>query len=490
MRRALLAVFLLIAAALLAEDTPPLTPVPERYALSLGLDFEKHAVQGEATITFKNTGPRPLRTVPFILYRLMDVTSVTGPGGERFHFTQRVVKFSDDETWQVNAIDVRLSAPLGPGRSTTATLKYAGPLLGLREVMQYVRDTVDKDYSLLRAETIPFPMLSLPSYGGWSRFLHNRMRIELSTAVPGGYTAVCVLPAVGEPNHSNAIMTFRCAGDGDGSSINVAVAKFHVLKDHERNLAVYAMPADAEAAERVLSEMRRSLDFFRSYFGEVSGTRGLTLVEIPEGWGSYGMSGTIFQAGAAFKNKDSANELWHEVSHRWNACASMDSALDCDRLVQRSRWFDEAFASFFEAIAIRQFNGPDAFQKDMEASRKYFIQRCEREPRGRTTPIAEYGKHEIGGFSYTKGAWSLYVLQQYLGEEQFRRAISAFLAEYAGKPVQFEDFRRSVERSTGRDLGPWFEQWILSGPESSEMLLQGRSAEEMVARIQPASGKK
>ena len=155
-----------------------------------------------------------------------------------------------------------------------------------------------------------------------------------------------------------------------------------------------------------------------------------------------------------------------------------------------ARWFDEAFASFFEALAIRQFNGAQAFQKEMEGSRKYFARYCEREPRGKTTPIVDYGKYEIGGFSYNKGAWSLYVLQQYLGEETFRQAISAFLHEYADKPANFDDFRRSVERSSGKDIGLWYQQWMLSGPESSDMLLQGKTVEEMVARCQSAPSTK
>ncbi len=90
----------------------------------------------------------------------------------------------------------------------------------------------------------------------------------------------------------------------------------------------------------------------------------------------------------------------------------------------------------------------------MEKARRYFVQRSEEDPRGRTTAIADYGKDELGGFSYTKGAWSLYVLNRYLGDEAFRKAISTFLAQYSDRPTDFQAFRQSVEESSGKDLGP------------------------------------
>jgi hypothetical protein len=41
-----------------------------------------------------------------------------------------------------------------------------------------------------------------------------------------------------------------------------------------------------------------------------------------------------------------------------------------------------------------------------------------RKSRNATTPIAEYEKEELGENSYTKGAWSLYVLNQIVGDEK------------------------------------------------------------------------
>jgi aminopeptidase N len=267
----------------------------------------------------------------------------------------------------------------------------------------------------------------------------------------------------------------------------VAVAKFKAFDDVQRHLRVYAMAADVDAGQQVITEMRRGLDFYESYFGRrkclrygggcgsagASDNSGLTLVEIPNGWGSYTTGSHIFQQAETFKDMTRVNELYHEVAHLWNARPT--------DAIQRTRYFDEGFATYFEGLALREFQGRDAFRAYMERSRESFRQRVGRDPRGRTTPIADYGNEELGAFAYSKGAWSLYVLHQMLGEDIFRASISKFLDEYTDRPADFNDFVRSLERTSGRSLQAWLQEWILSA-RSSDLLLDGRTVEEMAAR--------
>jgi aminopeptidase N len=461
----------LTAALLFSLSMPATAPAVDHYQLRFAIDPQAHALTATAGLEIRNSGKRPITAVPVLLYRLMDVTAVSDSQGKPLRFTQKVVAFSDEPTWQVNAVGVRLGRPLPPGRTAAIHLSYGGSLFGYTEVMQYVRDTISEQYSLLRAETMVYPIVAPPSAAGWRASFKNEFDYEVETTVPAGYVAACSGDDFAEPQPPvDGKSTFRCSGEARSSQITVAIAKFRVLSDADRNLRVYAIDADAEAGAGVMADMRRALGFYRSYFGEMHRGGRLTLVEIPDGWGSYVLPGHIFQSAAAFRDRSRAPELYHEVGHIWNARAS--------DAVQRSRYFDEAFASYFEALAVRDFEGPEAFRALMESYRKTYIERVERDPRGRTVPIAGYGKEEIGVFSYSKGAWSLYALHQLLGEEAFRRAIAGFLSAYAEKPAGFDDFRRSVEKSSGRDIGHWFEQWI-SGTASSAMLIEGKSVEEM-----------
>ncbi|HCX30896.1 MAG TPA: peptidase M1, partial [Blastocatellia bacterium] len=149
--------------------------------------------------------------------------------------------------------------------------------------------------------------------------------------------------------------------------------------------------------------------------------------------------------------------------------------------VRRTRWFDEAFAVYFQALALREFEGEKAYQAELDDDRDYFIKRVERDQRNFDTPIAEYGKYELGGNSYTKGAWSLYVLHQLVGEEQFRQIIRTFLSEFKDKPADFKDFQQVAERVSRRNLGKYFNEWIY-GTESSQLLLDKVPITEIVKR--------
>jgi aminopeptidase N len=149
--------------------------------------------------------------------------------------------------------------------------------------------------------------------------------------------------------------------------------------------------------------------------------------------------------------------------------------------VQRSRWFDEAFASYFQALAVRRFQGEEAFQQEMESDRETFRHRCTEEPKSASTPIADYGREELGDNSYTKGAWSLYVLNMLLGDEKFQPSIRQFLDEFSARPAGFSDFQAVVEKVSGRHLARYFSEWIY-GTESTKLLLDKLPVEQMVQR--------
>jgi hypothetical protein len=454
-------------------------PAVDHYKLAITIDPEHHSLLGQADITIRNSAPRSVTLIPVLLYRLMDVDTATDAGGRPLRFTQSIVKFPDNPIWQVNAIQITLPAPLDSGKTTTIHLKYAGALFGYREVMLYVRETISEDYSLLRAESMPYPMIGTPSYAGWRCALQNKFGYEIETTVPAGYITPCVGDQVGEPQTKDGKTTFRCTGPPASNTINIAIAKFHVIEDPERKLRVYATQADAEAGVRVMNEMRRALDFFTSYFGPppkigtMGAHSGLTVIEIPDGWGSYGLRGYIFQSAAAFKDPKNAGELYHEVGHVWNAMIA-------DR-IQRTRYFDEAFASYFEALAVRQYEGEQAYRELLDSYRDTYVQRVNRDPLGKTTPIVDYGKYEIGVFSYSKGAWSLYVLHEIVGDDKFKQIVRTFLAEFGEKPADFKDFQQVAEAVSSRNLSKFFDDWIY-GAASSELLLDKIVITEIVKR--------
>jgi aminopeptidase N len=63
---------------------------------------------------------------------------------------------------------------------------------------------------------------------------------------------------------------------------------------------------------------------------------------------------------------------------------------------------------------------------------------------------------------YPGGAMRLHTLRCSLGDGLFWEGVRTYLREFAGKLVETDDFRRVMERVSGRSLGKFFDQWIHS----------------------------
>ncbi len=450
-----------------------------RYELRVHIYPAEERLTASAQIALSNPTAAPQREIPFLLYRLLAVDAVEDEKGAALAFRQAVVSMSDEKNWQVNSVTLTLREPLPPGGSTRITLKYSGTIFGYREVMGYVQDHIGEDYALLRPDALAYPMLAAPSSPSLSAAYDTLFTYDLEITVPNGTIVACGgLP--GGVSAGDGKETFRFASRVPTWRMDIAVAKFKVLKNEAGNLVVFALLEDETGAANLLKEMQRVMEFYTLQFGPSKKATAFTVIEIPDGWGSQASDFYILQAAAAFKDSKRAHELYHEIGHSWNAKAKPE--------VRRTRWFDEAFASYFEALALREFAGQKDFDDRMAMYREHFRNDAKKDPRNGATPIAEYGKEELGGNSYTKGPWSLYVLQQIVGEQTFNQIIRTFLTEFSDRPAGFVDFQSVAERVSKRELSRFFKEWIFSA-ESSELLTSNASVQEIVERYrQHAAG--
>lgn len=468
--------FFLASGNAYAAELPKVT----RYELRVQILPAEERLTAAAQVTISNTTGAPQREIPFLLYRLLAVDAAEDEKGAALAFRQAVVSMSDEKNWQVNSVAVTLLEPLPPGGTTRITLKYSGAIFGYREVMGYVRDHIGEEYTLLRPDALAYPMLAEPSFRSLSAAYDTLFTYDLEIQVPSGYVVACGGQARGI-SAGDGPETYRFASLAPTWRMDIAAAKFKVVKNEAGNLVVYALPGDEAGAANLLKEMQRVMEFYTRRFGPSKKATAYTVIEIPDGWGSQASDFYILQAAAAFKDPKRAHELYHEIGHSWNAKAKPE--------VRRTRWFDEAFASYFEALALGEFEGRKALDERMAGYRDHFRSGAKKDPRSVTTPIAAYGKEELGGNSYTKGAWSLYVLEQIVGERTFDGIMRTLLTEFADRPADFQDFRRVVERISKRDLSRFFNEWIF-GAESSELLVGNSSVEEIVQRYREASPKK
>jgi aminopeptidase N len=441
------------------------------YSLNLHVFPSEKRFEAAVGITITNNTSQPISEIPLLLYRLLDVREVKDESGSSLKFTQNVQKFKEDSTWQANYVQVELVNPLPPDGSTLVWIKYGGSIFGYSEVMQYVHDKIDENYSLLRPDALAYPMLSTPSIPIFLASFQSQFTFDIIATVPSGYVVACG-GRLTDSTTDGPFTTFTFESKGPVQRMDIAIAKFKYLKDEINNISVYYLLEDEPGAINVLSEMKRVTELYLSLFGMVKNFHGYSAIEIPEGWGSQADVYSFLQSASAFKNRN-ISEVYHEISHTWNVKAKPE--------VERCRWFDEAFAMYFEALAVQAFEGDTAFANHMDRLRGAWLQRAEKDKKNFDTPIADYGREGLGQNSYTKGAWSLYVLNQLVGNEAFKRIIRTLMREFANKPADFKDFQSIAEKITQKDLSKYFDEWFYSS-ESSKLLAEKMSVMDIAKR--------
>ena len=441
------------------------------YSLSFRLFPEEHRMSAEARVKVVNTTGSAVPEIPLLLHRLLEVSRILDASGRNLEFSHSIVKFQDEPTWQVNAVSATLPTPLAPGQDITLVIDYGGSFTGYPEVMQYVKDCIDEEYTLIRPDGLSYPIVSRPSTPDLRASYRSEFTFEIHAAVPAGYTVACGGRLLSKTT-TDSTVTFSFESKGPVSRMDIAAARFGYLRDDASDLSVYCLPEDTAGGAVVLSEMKLVIALYTSLFGATKSLKGYAGIEIPDGWGSQADKYSFLQTAAAFK-EGRVSEVYHEISHTWNARAKPD--------VQRCRWFDEAFAMYFESLAIKAFKGDSAFRAHLDDLRARWVKSATSEKKNFDTPIAGYGKEELGGNSYTKGAWSLYVLNEVVGDDAFRKIVRALLAEYNDKPADFRDFQNVAQKESARDLTRFFDEWLY-GVESSRLLTGALSVVEMAKR--------
>jgi len=465
----LLSVCIFLTAQAGELDLPKVT----HYGLKVQFLLKEHRVRVDAALTIRNVSQSSHQEIPLLLYRLLSIQRITDELGSPLRFDQNIVQLSDEPAFQVRAVVVKLPKPLPPNDTLKVIISYEGFIFGYPEVMAYVRDKIDETYSLFRPDALSYPMLARESLSSYLAAYDTKFTYEILATVPKGYTAVCGGELVDFSLVGSDSTAFVFHSKVPTWRIDLAVAQFTVLDDSPNKLLVYHLPDDSLGARRVLEASKKVINLYSGMFGRPKHYQGYTVIEIPDGWGSQASDFYFLQTAEAFKDSSRIRGVYHEIGHSWNATPSPS--------IKRCRYFDEAFASYFESLAIRSFEGEQRFKEDMENTRTLFVQRANYDRQVFETPISEYGNKELGRNSYTKGTWSLYVLNQIVGDKIFAEIIRSMLAEFQDKTIDFAGFQKLCERISKKSLKKYFDEWIY-GTESSKLLVDGVPIIDIVKR--------
>ena len=147
----------------------------------------------------------------------------------------------------------------------------------------------------------------------------------------------------------------------------------------------------------------------------------------------------------------------HELAHQW-----FGDLLTCRDWAHA--WLNEGFATYFEAVFREADLGYDEYLFDIFGCVARYLDEDAtryRRPIVYNTfrdPIELFDRH-----LYEKGGAVLHMLRGELGESRFWRAMQTYVADNAGRNVETIDLIRAIEKTTGRNMRGFFDQWVFRG---------------------------
>jgi hypothetical protein len=172
----------------------------------------------------------------------------------------------------------------------------------------------------------------------------------------------------------------------------------------------------------------------------------------------------------------------HELSHAWFE-STVGALTECDV------WLAEGFATYAEELAMEHFLPESVAHRNMQMIRDYVMS-----VPGGSVYIPAADRYNISRvldnrLTYEKGAAIVHILRFELGSDSlFFSLLKAYLAEFAGKAITGEMFKHFLERKTGRDFGPFFDQWYYGEgyPSFSVRWSQGDNVVKIVSAQTPS----
>ncbi|HEU5207856.1 MAG TPA: M1 family metallopeptidase [Longimicrobiales bacterium] len=168
--------------------------------------------------------------------------------------------------------------------------------------------------------------------------------------------------------------------------------------------------------------------------------------------------GAIFYSEQAIaQGQDIEVTVAHEIVHQWFG----------DGVTERNwqhLWLSEGFATYFASLFFEDADGADAFRAQVEQARAAYLQSGDaRFPLVDTTATLMPDLFALlNTNSYQKGALVLHMLRGMLGDDAFLDGIRRYYNAHRYGTALSEDLRRSLEQSSGRELGAFFQQWVYS----------------------------
>ena len=437
----------------------PKDVVPVQYAAHLVPDLKANTFLGSETIeidVLKTTSAIKLNVANIEI----DAASLTGKGiGER-KLTPVI-----DKDQQV--LSFALAEPLAPGRYQLA-LKFHGAInREARGIFNLKYKVGAAEKTMLATNMEPsdarrlLPMWDEPAF---------RANFKLTVDLPATFKAYSNTPVEKQERIDGGLQRFSFAVTPKMPSYLLVLVAGELERSSTKfngvDIGVVTTEGKQPSAAYALGATKELLRYFNGYFGQPYPLPKLDQIAIPggfngamENWGGivYNESTLLFDPKTS---PESMRQLSfginaHEVAHQW--FGNLVTMAWWDNL-----WLNEGFASWMATKATEHFHPEWRAQLRAMADRDGVMTL---DARKTTHPIQtpvlteEQAADAFDSITYVKGQAFLHMLEDYLGEDAFRKGIRAYMAQHKYSNTTSANLWSALEKASGKPVEKLASDW-------------------------------
>jgi puromycin-sensitive aminopeptidase len=445
-----------VATSLLPADVRPVT-----YRLSLSPNLSEFTFTGEETIDIE---VRQLTTQVVLNAAELEIHEA-----HLQHNGQRGAAASIATDAEAETATLTFDSPLPTGM-TQLYMRFSGILNDkLRGFYRSEYSLPDGTKRIMATTQFEAPD-ARRAFPCWDEPAH-KATFEIAVTIPTDLTAISNMPIVSETPQGARSKRVQFAKSPIMSTYLLAlmVGEFECIEAHaeETLVRVWTTPGKKEQGRFALDVACRLLAFYHGYFGIPYPLPKLDLIAIPdfaagamENWGAITYREVALlvdpvHSSAATKQRV-AIIVAHEIAHMWfGNLVTMEWWNDL--------WLNEGFASWIEYKAVDHlFPEWDMWTQFIFAD---LGPAMALDGLRNTHPIEAEVKtpHDINelfdAISYSKGASIIRMLEQFLGEETFRRGLVHYLSKHAYGNARTEDLWASLAEVSGQPVKTIMDTW-------------------------------
>jgi len=444
------------------ERTPGKLPkdvVPESYSAQIIPDIEQHRFSGTESIEISVRRS----TSRIVMNALnLEIEQASLSGGKHQGLTLAPVLDAEQQT-----LSFTLAKPLAPGRYRI-DLRYKGEINKQAEGLYYDKyPTANGDRVLLGTQMEPtdarrlLPCWDEPSF---------RASFKLAVDLPAHFKAYSNTPAEQISVLPNGLQHVQFKPTPKMASYLVVLVAGELdriqASQDGTEIGVVAPIGKQESSGYALKISQDLLHYYNDYFGIEFPLPKLDQIATPggfqgamENWGGIVYNETTLLYDPK-KSSDSTKQrvflvVAHEMAHQW--FGDLVTTAWWDNL-----WLNEGFASWMETKATDHFNPDWDFWLRANDDRETAMAL---DARKTTHPIQQPVRSEseandaFDQITYLKGQSFLRMLETYLGADDFRRGIQAYMRKHQYSNTTTADLWASLATASGKPVAKIANDW-------------------------------